>query len=336
MPAKLSSVAAKAPARKIEGLFGPKGGVRPDRYPPEGYVRHSAESATIDILADTWTYLIIREGFFGARRFAEFQRKLAIPRATLSKRLERLQKNGIFKRTGKPGRHKQYQLTERGRDVYPITLGMMWFGDKWMCDGTPPLALFHKTCRSWFSARVVWRETGEPVQASDIRIRIPKDYWIPRPKTAPRHRRSSWDGSVQGRRPCSVERMLSIVGDRWTFLVLQELFHGNHRFDDFINALLIAPSVLSGRLINLQRAGFIEKNEELGGYHLTKMGLDSYGPMILMKVWGEKWVVRGERSNFDFVHPSGGIVTPVAVCSSCSNLLSARDVSYVCNYVVPD
>jgi hypothetical protein len=42
---------------------------------------------TIDVLADTWTYLIIREAFFGARRFAEFQRKLGIPRATLSKRL---------------------------------------------------------------------------------------------------------------------------------------------------------------------------------------------------------------------------------------------------------
>jgi DNA-binding HxlR family transcriptional regulator len=310
--------------------------VRADRHPPHGYVRHSAESATIDILADTWTYLIIREAFFGARRFAEFQRKLAIPRATLSKRLARLQKNGILKRIGKSGQHKHYRLTDRGMDVYPITLGMMWFGDKWMCTDVPPLAMFHNTCRSWFSAKVIWRETGEAVDARQIRVRIPKDYWIPRPKRVDRHRRSTWDGSVKGRRPCSVERMLSIVGDRWTFLVLQELFHGNHRFDDFINALSIAPSVLSGRLLNLQRADFIEKDEELGGYNLTETGLDSYGPMILMKVWGERWVVRDGRSNFDFVHPSGNVVTPVAVCSSCGNLLSAREVSYVCNYVAPD
>lgn len=310
--------------------------VRADRYPPPGYVRHSAESATIDILADTWTYLIIREAFFGARRFVEFQRKLDIPKATLSNRLAKLEKNGIFKRYGLSGQHKQYRLTERGIDVYPITLGMMWFGDKWACDGTPPLALFHKTCRSWFSAKVVWQETGEPVNARQTRVRIPKDYWIPRPKTTERYRRSSWDGSVKGRRPCSVERMLSIVGDRWTFLVLQELFHGNHRFDDFISALAIAPSVLSGRLTNLQRAGFIEKNDDLGGYNLTEAGLDSYGPMILMKVWGERWVVQDGRSNFDFIHPSGKIVHPVAVCSSCGNLLAAREVSYVCNYISPE
>ncbi len=53
---------------------------------------------TIDVLADTWTYLIIGEAFFGARRFAEFQHKLGIPRATLSKRLSRLERNHILKK----------------------------------------------------------------------------------------------------------------------------------------------------------------------------------------------------------------------------------------------
>jgi DNA-binding HxlR family transcriptional regulator len=309
--------------------------VREDKYPPKGYVRHSAESETIEVLADTWTYLIIREAFFGARRFAEFQRKLAIPRATLSNRLVHLEKNKILRRVGKTGEHKQYRLTERGIDVYPITLGMMWFGDKWMCEGTPPLALFHKTCRSWFSAKVVWRETGQPVDAKKIFIRIPKDYWIPRPKKTIRQRRATWSGDVQGRRPCSAERMLSVVGDRWTFLVLQELFHGNHRFDEFIHNLEIAPGILSGRLSNLHRAGFIEKSDERGGYHLTQMGLDSYGPMILMKVWGERWVVRENQRNFDCVDPEGRVVNPVAVCSSCGGLLNAHDVSYVCNYTPP-
>lgn len=309
---------------------------RVDKYPPKGLVRHSAQSETIDVLADTWTYLLIREAFFGAHRFAEFQRKLGIPRATLAKRLLWLEKNGIFNRVGKSGTHKQYHLTERGIDVYPITLGMMWFGDKWMCEGTPPLALFHETCRSWFSAKIVWQETGEPVDARSIQVRIPGDYWIPKPKRTQRQRRNTWDGSVKGRRPCSVERMLSIVGDRWTFLVLQELFHGNHRFDDFTNNLEIAPAVLSQRLSNLLRAGFIEKDEERGGYNLSTMGLDSYGPMILMKVWGETWVARDNRRNFEFIHPSGKPVKPVAVCSSCRKPIHARDVAYVCNYEPPE
>ena len=142
-----------------------------------------------------------------------------------------------------------------------------WTTPKTSRPGTPPLALFHKTCRSWFSAKVVWQENGEPVDARKIRVRIPNDYWIPaRPRkyTAPAPfvvGRIGSGGSVLLRRKgCCRDRRR----DRWTFLVLQELFHGNHRFDDFINGLEIAPGVLSGRLANLHRAGFIEEERRTG------------------------------------------------------------------------
>lgn len=306
---------------------------RVDQHPPEGFVRHSSLSETIDVLSDTWTYLIIREAFFGAKKFAEFQKALNIPRATLSKRLAKLEKDKIFARAKNTSakEHKPYYLTERGIDLYPITLGMMRFGDKWLTEGTPPLALFHKPCRSWASPRVVWQETGELVDARHIRVRIPKNYWTRRSDKVVRQRRATWDGSVQGARPCSVERMLSIVGDRWTFLILQEFFHGNRRFDDFIKNLMIGPAILTGRLNNLLRAGFIEKIPTGNGYHLTEMGLDIYGPMILMKIWGERWL-RKNKKDFDFLDTSNRSLTPVAVCSACGELMSARQMSYVCNY----
>lgn len=306
---------------------------RIDRYPPEGFVRHSSQSETIEILSDTWTYLIIREAFFGAKRFAEFHNALKIPRATLSKRLAKLESVKVLERLGEAGKgeHRPYFLTERGIDLYPITLAMMAFGDLWLCEGTPPLALFHKDCRSWFSPRVVWQETGELINAKRVRVRIPSDYWIPRSDKLVRQRRATWDGSVQGRRPCSVERMLSIVGDRWTFLILQEFFHGNHRFDDFAKNLMIGPNILSGRLANLQRAHFIERIPGNNGYRLTAKGLDIYGPMILMKIWGERWL-RQNQKNFEFVDNQNRSLTPIAICSSCHGPLHARNVSYVCNY----
>ncbi len=137
-----------------------------------------------------------------------------------------------------------------------------------------------------------------------IRVRIPNDYWIPRPRNTPRQRRSSWDGSVQGRRPCSVERMLSIVGDRWTFLsCCKSCFTATIALTTSSMDLKSPYGVLSGRLANLHRAGFIEK-ERRGNREVTdlaEMGLDSYGPMmILMKVWGEHdgKVVRGQPKNF--------------------------------------
>jgi DNA-binding HxlR family transcriptional regulator len=307
--------------------------VRVDQHPPEGFVRHSSLSDAINILADTWTCLIIREAFFGARRFEEFQKTLAIPRATLSKRLVQLEADKILARTATNagGEHRPYRLTERGFELYPITLGMMRFGDKWLCEGTPPLALFHKTCRAWCSPRVVWQETGEAVDPRHIRVGISGDYWTPRADKAVRQRRATWDGSVRGRRPCSVERVLSIVGDRWTFLILQEFFHGNHRFDEFARNLMIGPNILTGRLNNLLRSGFVEKIANGNGYHLTEKGLDIYGPMILMKNWGERWL-RNNQKNFDFLDAGDRSLTPVAVCSACGGLLAARQVSYVCNY----
>ena len=306
---------------------------RADKHPPEGFVRHSALSDAINVLADTWTYLIIREAFFGAKKFAEFQKRLGIPKATLSKRLAKLEADQIFARAKDKGtnEHRPYFLTERGIDLYPITLGMMRFGDKWLTDGTPPLALFHKTCRSWTSPHVVWQETGEPVDAKSIHVRIPKNYWTRRSDKVMRQRRSTWDGSVRGTRPCSVERMLSIVGDRWTFLILQEFFHGNRRFDDFIKNLTIGPNVLTGRLNNLLRAGFIEKASGSSAYNLTEIGFDIYGPMILMKNWGERWLRKSQRT-FDFLDSSNRSLTPAAVCSACGELIHARQMSYVCNY----
>jgi DNA-binding HxlR family transcriptional regulator len=306
---------------------------RADQYPPDGFVRHSSESETIDILSDTWTYLIIREAFFGAKRFAEFQKALLIPRATLSKRLAKLEADKILSRprNSRSRSHRPYFLTERGHDLYPITLGMMAFGDKWLCEGTPPLALFHKTCRSWFSTRIIWQQNGELVDARKVRVRLPKNYWVRQNDKTIRQRRATWDGSVRGQRPCSVERMLSVVGDRWTFLILQEFFHGNHRFDDFMNNLAIAPNILTGRLNNLLRAEFIEKNPDGNGYSLSPKGLDIYGAMILMKVWGEHWV-RTDQKSFDIVDKNGKKLTPIAVCSACGQPLAARQVSYVCNY----
>ncbi|SMF58644.1 transcriptional regulator, HxlR family [Tistlia consotensis] len=314
--------------------------VRPDKTAPEGFERDSTISDTLQILADPWRFLVIREAFFGAHRFGEFAGQLGIPRATLAKCLARLVESGIFEERplAAGSSWKRYLLSERGRDLYAIFLGLMWYGDKWLCEGLPPVALFHRPTRRWFSPRIVWEHDLSAVDPRSVFFRIREGYWRPRQARAERSRRMSRSAEPRGRRPSSVERTLSIVGDRWTFLILQEFFHGNKRFEDFSHNLGIASNILADRLNNLVAGGLIERpSEGAGRYLLTRKGLDIYGPMILMKSWGDRWCRSEAEITSQFVARASGTVTrAIVVVPGQTTPISARDVGYMTTYALDD
>jgi len=101
--------------------------------------------ATLNQVGDRWTFLVLREAFFGVRRFTDFQRNLGVARNLLSDRLGQLVANGIMVRQPyqeRPVRY-EYRLTDKGRDLYGITVALMRWGDRWLAD-TPPLRLTHR------------------------------------------------------------------------------------------------------------------------------------------------------------------------------------------------
>src|SRR5262249_34066287 len=64
---------------------------------PRPRERNCSVARTVGILSDAWAFLVIREAFFGARRFKTFMETLGLPRATLTERLKRLTQQGIFR-----------------------------------------------------------------------------------------------------------------------------------------------------------------------------------------------------------------------------------------------
>ena len=101
----------------------------------------------MDILGERWTFLILRESFYGVRRFSDMQRNLGIARNILSTRLQALVANGILERRlyqEEPPRH-EYRLTEAGRDLYPAIVTLMRWGDRHLSD-EPPVVLRHNSC----------------------------------------------------------------------------------------------------------------------------------------------------------------------------------------------
>ncbi len=107
---------------------------------------------TLDIVGDPWTLLILRECFWGVRRFSDFQTFLGIPRTVLTNRLAKMTAHRLLARSvyqEKKSRPRyEYVLTAAGRNLLPALIALMQWGDDQL--GVGP-------------ARVVSKATGEPV-----------------------------------------------------------------------------------------------------------------------------------------------------------------------------
>ena len=99
----------------------------------------------MDILGERWTFLILRESFYGVRRFSDMQRNLGIARNILSNRLQTLVGAGILERRRyqeEPERY-EYRLTETGRGLYPAIIAIMRWGDEHLMEDGAPVVLRH-------------------------------------------------------------------------------------------------------------------------------------------------------------------------------------------------
>ena len=88
----------------------------------------------LDALGDWWTLLIVRDAFFGARRFGEFQRSLGIAKNILAARLAHLVEHGIFERidVGREGEHFEYRLTPKGEALLTVMTALREWSDEWV------------------------------------------------------------------------------------------------------------------------------------------------------------------------------------------------------------
>lgn len=105
--------------------------------------------SVIQLFGDRWATLVVRACFTGIHRFDEIQRDTLMASNVLADRLERLQAQGIVR--AKPySAHQdrfEYRLTEKGRDLYPVLLALLQWGDRWYADAKgPPLLLTHRHC----------------------------------------------------------------------------------------------------------------------------------------------------------------------------------------------
>jgi DNA-binding HxlR family transcriptional regulator len=140
--------------------------------------------------------------------------------------------------------------------------------------------------------------------------------------------KNTYEGQV-----CSIARSLELIGERWTLLIVRDIFRGSRRFDDLQKGLGIARNVLANRLDRLVEEGILERRPyqerpPRDEYFLTEKGIDLWPVLVSLIKWGDKY----EPQQFDGLPPVSirhkeceGEIDEHFTCTECGTRVWARD-----------
>jgi DNA-binding HxlR family transcriptional regulator len=130
-----------------------------------------AIAAALEVVGDPWALLIVRDAFWGVRRFEDWRERLGVARNVLAARLKALVEHGVFEKrrySERPPRY-EYRLTAKGRDLYPVLMTLTAWGDKHAYGDHRPNRLVHATCGAEIRPKLTCSGCGEPIAPQDIR-----------------------------------------------------------------------------------------------------------------------------------------------------------------------
>lgn len=171
-------------ARDCAWIDGPGAGIqlrREGRYrPPNKTLYAKAQpcsvASALEIIGDRWTFLILREAFFGQRRFEDFVSRLGIARNVLANRLESLIATHLLERKqiSKNSARMEYRLASAGLALYPLTTTMMNWGDRWLrAPNQEPLIVLHRNCGSRLDSVLVDERNGRVIESRLVKPMTP-------------------------------------------------------------------------------------------------------------------------------------------------------------------
>jgi len=156
----------------------------------------------LDEIGDWWTLLIVREAFYGTDTFTGFQERLGVAKNILADRLNALVANDVMMRIRpRPDVERYaYTLTDKGRDLLPILVALMQWGDRWVFGkGAEPLRLVDAKDKAPIARMEVTAKDGRALAIDDLRFRAgpgatPDTLRRFAEARAKRRKRTKWDG----------------------------------------------------------------------------------------------------------------------------------------------
>ncbi|MEV4183076.1 helix-turn-helix domain-containing protein [Streptosporangium canum] len=133
----------------------------------------------LGVIGEKYSLLVLREAFWGVRRFDAMVRNIGAPRDILATRLRALVEAGVLEKvpySERPPR-SEYHLTDAGRELRPVLLTLMSWGDRHLTDR--PSVVFRHSCGSDLDPVVVCRACGEEVRETALTARFQVPGWGP-------------------------------------------------------------------------------------------------------------------------------------------------------------
>ena len=127
-------------------------------------------------------------------------------------------------------------------------------------------------------------------------------------------------------RRCSIAGALDVVGEKWSLLVVRELFLGVRRFSDIAANTGAPRDILTARLRRLEELGVITRRvyserPPRHEYVLTEAGKDLRPVIWALKHWGDTYIT-GEQLPPSLVHTCGAVFEPRMACAACGEVIT--------------
>ena len=132
-------------------------------------------------------------------------------------------------------------------------------------------------------------------------------------------------------RDCSIAAALEVVGEKWSLLVVRELFLGCRRFSEIAANTGAPRDILTARLRRLEEVGVISRRlyserPERYEYVLTDAGKDLRPVIWALKHWGDTHVTGGRRAP-TLEHSCGEVFEPRTHCAACGEPATSRSLT---------
>jgi DNA-binding HxlR family transcriptional regulator len=124
----------------------------------------------LEVVGERWTLLIIRDAFFGVRRFGDFVTHLGIPRAVLAERLGSLTGEGVLSGAQGGHGHTEYVLTAKGLTLWPVVRSLLAWGDDHYSDGGPRRVFRHAADGATVGGEGTCTTCGQAVPVQDLMV----------------------------------------------------------------------------------------------------------------------------------------------------------------------
>jgi DNA-binding HxlR family transcriptional regulator len=138
----------------------------PSTYPDQ----NCSIARSLEVVGERWTLLIVRDLFYGVRRFGDFVTQLGIPRAILADRLRLLAEHGVVVRGRDGGGTAEYRLTAKGEQLWPVLRAYMAWGDAFYAPGGAPRKLRHDNDGGLLDEHGCCQACGAAVPLPDVRL----------------------------------------------------------------------------------------------------------------------------------------------------------------------